>query len=117
MLFGLRIAFKEDFTAACAELVYSTKSRIPGEFTHPSVSNIDPDAQQLKNSKMHLRPVPTSAHCAKGIFVHKDLQNLSHVLFRYDTAKPLPHFSDPHKVLALSSKTFKIDVNDKKDLL
>ena len=119
VLLGLRTAIKEDINASCAELVYGSTLRLPGEFIHQSSSEVDPNLhtflQQLKNCMSDLRPVPTSAHCTKTVFLHKDLKNSSHVFLRCDALKPslAPNFSGPHKVLARNEKTFKIMVNDK----
>lgn len=124
VLLGLRSAFKEDLNASCAELVYGTPLRLPGEFFQPaqtSASGTDPQGlvTQLKQHMMALKPLPANSHCAKPVFVHKSLHTSSHVFLRRDATRKTfePVYSGPHLVKSRDAKTFRILVKDKETVV
>lgn len=79
VMLGLRSAFKQDLKATCAELVYGTPIRLPGDFLHPTKENATsttPDVNFVDTLKQHmanLSPIPTSRHIApsRSFFVPK----------------------------------------------
>ncbi|GBM02975.1 hypothetical protein AVEN_166049-1 [Araneus ventricosus] len=62
-----------------------------------------------------LRPIPMSQHCRRQVFVHKELNNCSHVLLRQDrlTKSLVPPYSGPHLVVSKASKHFTIQVGSR----
>lgn len=62
-----------------------------------------------------LKPVPTSAHGDKEIFLHKSLEDCTHVFVRKDhVLKPLQSsFSGPFQVVSKATKTYKVKMNGK----
>lgn len=118
VLLGIRTAFKEDLKGSSAELVYGEPLRLPGEFWEPSTgitSDISDFSARLKGFIEKLRPVPASRHCKPKVFVHKELENCSHVFLRDDTTRGslTPAYSGPHKVQVRGDKVFKILLNNK----
>ena len=59
-----------------------------------------------------LRPTPTARHSSPATFVHKDLQDYSHVFLRQDNVRRAlqPPYSGPHQVIARTDKTHTIVV-------
>ena len=59
-----------------------------------------------------LRPTPSARHSSPATFVHKDLQDSTHVFLRQDTVRRALHppYSDPHQVIARTDKTLTIVV-------
>lgn len=122
VLLGLRSALKEDIQSTCAEMVYGTPLRLPGEFLHPSVPNpTDPTSflTNLRKAMLALQPTPTSAHCKPHVFIHSSLDTCSHVFVRNDSIKPTltPLYDGPFKVLERSTKTYKIACNGRQPVI
>lgn len=118
VLLGIRSAFKEDLQASPAELVYGEPLRLPGEFYNPSVpstTDMSDFTARLRSFASKIKPVPTSHHDRKKIFVFKELATTEHVFLRDDASRaPLtPVYSGPHKVLERGDKYFKILVKGK----
>lgn len=114
VLLGIRSAHKEDLSASAFELVYGESLHIPGEFLIPATQRDDPlpFIQQLRRRMNQLRPTPATRHSTPASFVHRALQDSTHVFLRLDSSRRAlqPPYSGPHKVLARTDKTFKIDV-------
>ncbi|XP_066596932.1 uncharacterized protein [Prorops nasuta] len=103
VLLGLRTALKEDINATCAELVYGTTLRLPGEFFINQELPMEPQIF-LEKFRLHmrgLRPTPTAHHSKTKIFLLKGLKDCTHIFLRNDAVKkPLePPFSGPFKVI------------------
>ncbi|XP_055924624.1 protein NYNRIN-like [Argiope bruennichi] len=103
LLLGFRSVFKEDLQATTAELVYGKSLRLPGEFFDPIPGDTSPKqlVEDLKRHFATMRPVPTSCHGQRTIFVHPHLKVCSHVFVRHDSVrKPLQApYDGPYKVL------------------
>ncbi|GFY72802.1 integrase catalytic domain-containing protein [Trichonephila inaurata madagascariensis] len=91
VLLGLRSVNKEDINASAAELVYVTTIRLPSDFFQDKgTKNVSEFVQQLKQTMHNLKPVPTSSHGRKTVFVHPELAQCTHVFLRHDALrKPL----------------------------
>ena len=116
VMLGMRAAFKEDIKGTCAELVYGTPLRLPGEFLQPTNSTAeDPSEflQQLKSAMRNLTPRPTSAHSPPSHFIHPALDTCTHVFVRNDTTKPplAPPYDGPYEVISRTDKFFTVAVN------
>lgn len=116
VLLGLRTSLKEDIKTTCAELVFGTTLRLPGEFLIDYEGN---DTQQIYVQRLRtfmrgIRPVPTAHHSKARLFVHKNLYDCTHVFLKNDAKRSLEHpFEGPYKVIErVSDNVFKILVND-----
>ncbi|GFV19630.1 integrase catalytic domain-containing protein [Trichonephila clavipes] len=79
VLLGLRSVIKEDINAT-SELVYGTTIRLPSDFFQDTdTNNVSEFVQQLKQTMHNLKPVPTSSHGRKTVFVHPELSQCTHV--------------------------------------
>jgi hypothetical protein len=89
VLLGLRTAYKEELQSSAAELVYGEPLRVPGEFLVPAAPTVEPSIfiQQLRRFMDHLRPTPAARHASPPTFIHKDLQDSTHVFLRQDTIR------------------------------
>ncbi|XP_037931266.1 uncharacterized protein LOC119666063 [Teleopsis dalmanni] len=124
VLLGLRVSVKEDLGASAAEMIYGINLRLPGEFFEhntQSTSSTPPNQSNFLNKfREYLRevlPTPAAHHSNRPIFIHKELNNCSHVFLRSDhIRKPLePPYTGPCKVLnKISERLFTIEVGDKK---
>ncbi|XP_055929796.1 uncharacterized protein LOC129960402 [Argiope bruennichi] len=114
LLLGFRSVFKEDLQATTAELVYGKSLRLPGEFFDPTPGDASPKqlVDDLKRHFAMMRPVPTSCHGQRTIFVHPHLNVCSHVFVRHDgVRKPLQaSYDGPYKVLVRRQKTFDLEI-------
>ncbi|XP_055928532.1 uncharacterized protein LOC129959669 [Argiope bruennichi] len=114
LLLGFRSVFKEDLQATTAELVYGKSLRLPGEFFDPTPGDALPKqlVEDLKHHFATMRPVPTSCHGQRTIFVHPHLNECSHVFVRHDgVRKPLQApYDGPYKVLVRRQKTFDLEI-------
>jgi hypothetical protein len=114
VLLGLRTAYKEDLSSSVAELVYGEPLRIPGELLVQTTPQVDPSTftQQLRRRMVQLRPTPASRHATQATFVHKNLQDSTHVFLRQDAIRRAlePPYSGTHKVIARTDKTYKLVV-------
>ena len=114
VLLGIRTAYKEDLQSSTAELVYGETLRVPGELlasASPKVY-VSTFIQQRRRQMDHLSPTPTSRHLSPNTFVHKDLQDSTHVFLRQDIVRRAlqPAYSGPHQVIARTDKTHTIVV-------
>ncbi|GFR01843.1 transposon Ty3-I Gag-Pol polyprotein [Trichonephila clavata] len=117
VLLGLRTALKEDLQCTSAELVYGSTLRLPAEFFKTPSLNVDPH-EFLKNLRAvmdQLKPVATTSHGSKKVFVHPGLKTCSHVFVRHDPVKkPLQTpYDGPYLVLKRTEKMFTIEKNGK----
>ncbi|XP_067124772.1 uncharacterized protein [Centruroides vittatus] len=97
-------------------MVYGTHLRLPGEFfALESCSVIDPTSfvGQLRETMRNLRPVATTAHSKRAVFVHKELSTCSHVFIRRDTIrKPLqPIYDGPYEVISRQGTVYKVRID------
>jgi cleavage and polyadenylation specificity factor subunit 1 len=85
VLLGIRTSFKADLQASVSELVYGELLRIPGELLTPTADPVEPAhlIRQLRRHMARLRPVPAARHASPATFVHKGLQNCTHVFLRW----------------------------------
>lgn len=119
VLLGLRSTFKEDLGSTCAEMLYGTSLRLPGDFLQPSAapSGVNPAdfVKKLKDCMSALCPTPASSHNSKTVFVHKDLATSSHVFLRCDATRKTfePTYTGPHPVISRTAKNFRIRIGGK----
>jgi len=87
VLLGIRTAYKEDLQSSTAELVYGEHLRVSGKLLAAAFPNVEASAfiQQLRRQMDQLRPTTTARHSSPAIFVHKDLQDSTHVFLRQDS--------------------------------
>lgn len=76
VLLGLRSAFKADLGTTCAEMMYGTTLRLPGDLLVPSSTRpADPAefVERLRKDMQQMSPKPTSAHNHNKTFLHPQL--------------------------------------------
>lgn len=118
VLLGIRSAWKQDLQASAAELLYGEPLRLPNEFFNANLEPIVDMSDYLSRVRTFaqtIRPMPTSQHTEKAIFVFKDLATSEYVFLRDDAVRrPLqPSYSGPHKVLQRTPKTYTISIKGK----
>ncbi|XP_022909521.1 uncharacterized protein [Onthophagus taurus] len=87
VLLGNRSAWRDDFSATTAELVYNEPLRLQGEFLAPRESSGNKEgatnfSQELKKHFQQLQPIHGTRHGSKKNFVFRDLANYTHVWIR-----------------------------------
>ncbi|GBM75283.1 hypothetical protein AVEN_214603-2 [Araneus ventricosus] len=89
VLLGLRTAIQEDNNYSIAQIVYGERLRLPGEFSsEPSIRTaLEGFANNLQKQMETVGPRTTRRNSRRHIFVHKDLENCSHVFQRIDRVK------------------------------
>jgi hypothetical protein len=101
--------------ASVAELIYREPLRIPGEFLAASPTTRDPSEliTQLRRHFEHLLPFPAARQASPTVFVHKDLEDSTHIFLRQDAVRrPLyPPYSGLHRILARTNKTLRIAID------
>jgi hypothetical protein len=106
---GIRTSFKADLQASVAQLVYGEPLRIPGELLTPTA---DPAnlITRLRRHMARLRPVPASLHASSATFVHKDLNNCTHVFLCQDATRRAmePPYNGPYQVFSRRKKTLQL---------
>lgn len=120
ILLGLRTTYKCDINASPAEMVYGTTLKIPGQFLGNDEAEKLPEdefVKRLKETMTKLQPVQTSRHCKPSTFVHKSLQDCTHVFVRHDfLRKSLQSpYDGPFKVLERNEKSFKVQLDHRTD--
>ncbi|KAL4083017.1 hypothetical protein QTP88_028347 [Uroleucon formosanum] len=117
ILLGIRASVKEDIQSTPAEMVFGTTIRLPNEFFSTSKIQTDPMSfvTQLKNVMNCLRPVPTSNHSKKRVFVHKSLPLCKKVFVRVDRVKsPLERpYDGPYEVISRAEKNYVLRIKGK----
>lgn len=113
VLLGLRSSLREDTHTSTAEMVYGEVLRVPGDFFLPQrqvISENETFLSELRNKISNLAAIPKRERNQSKIFVHRELENCSHVFVRCDKiAKPLtPPYTGPFEVLERNEKYFKI---------
>ncbi|GFY70932.1 retrovirus-related Pol polyprotein from transposon 412 [Trichonephila inaurata madagascariensis] len=107
VLLGLHSVIKKDINAAATELVYGTTIHLPSDFFQVTGrNNVSESVQQLKQTMHNVKPVLTSSHGRKTVFVHPELSQCTHVFLRHDVLrKPLqPPYDGPFAVVKRSEK-------------
>ena len=103
VLLGLRSAYKDDFQACTAELVYGTTLCLPGQFFDVSArSSVNPTSDlvcKLKQTMQKLQTTPTKLH-TRTTYVSKKLDTCTHDFVRQDhVQKPLDMpYKGPYRV-------------------
>ncbi|GFY61071.1 integrase catalytic domain-containing protein [Trichonephila inaurata madagascariensis] len=88
VLLGLRSVIKEDINATATEMVYGTTIRLPIDFFQDTgTNNVSEFVQQLKQTMHNLKPIPTSSHGRKTVFLHSELSQCTHVFLRHDAIR------------------------------
>jgi hypothetical protein len=87
VLLGIRTAYKEDLQSSTAELIYDEPLRVPCELMVPAAPKVEASAfiQQLRRHRDQLRPAPAARHASTASFIHKDLQDSTHIFLWQDT--------------------------------
>lgn len=117
VLLGLRCTYKDDISATPAELVYGSTIRLPGEFfSKETVTKTAEDyVTKLRNVMQGIRPVQTSAHATRNVFVHPEMSKCTHVFVRNDAVKPplQPPYDGPYRILERTPKVWKLSIKEK----
>jgi len=115
VLLGICTAYKEDLQSSTAELVYGEPLRVPGELLAGASPKVEASTfiQQLRQQMGQLRPTPTARYSSPATFIHKDLQDSTHVFLRQDAVRRAlqPPYSGPHQVTSHTDKTHTIIVH------
>lgn len=119
VLLGLRTSYKPDLKCSSAEILYGAPLRVPGELLETTDHPADTETFILAQRRRlrDFRPQPTSHHIRRTPFVHRDLEDATHVFVRDDTVrKPFQHpYTGPHEVISRINErlyTIKINVRD-----
>ena len=83
VLFKLQTAYKEDFKASPAEIVFGEILRIPGEFFIEDVQQPDPEIFLEKHREIH-SICPTPHHTKTKMFIQECLYECSYVFLCLD---------------------------------
>ena len=122
VLLGIRTALKEDISTTCAEMVYGTTLRLPGEFFAPSSPTSLPDpsdfVSKLKSHFNSIRPTPPRETQRHSSLPH-GLSTATHVFVRHDgVRKPLqPPYDGPFLVLSRTDKHYTVQLNGRTDTI
>lgn len=115
ILLGLRSTFKEDVQCAPSEMVYGTTLQMPGQFfDKPLTSEVSTEfVKNLRDTMDEIRPKQTAHHGKRPVFVHKALDNCTHVFVRNDAVRKSlqPPYNGPFEVLQRREKCFKVRFN------
>lgn len=114
VLLGLRNSIKDDIKTSAAEMVYGTTLRVPGEYFAAEEQMGCPEmfAQKLRERMRRVRSKPTAHHIKPKIFIHKELEECTHVFVRVDRPRrPLEQpFEGPFKIIQrLTDFLYRID--------
>ncbi|GBN22484.1 Transposon Tf2-6 polyprotein [Araneus ventricosus] len=117
VLLGLRTAIQEDNNHSIAQIVYGESLRLPGEFfSEPSIRTASEGfANNLQKQMETVGPRTTRRNSSRHIFVHKDLENCSHVFQRIDRVKKQLESPNegPFPVIERQDKNFTINIKGK----
>ncbi|XP_054713064.1 uncharacterized protein LOC129222573 [Uloborus diversus] len=123
VLFGLRTAYKAYLAATAAEMVNGSSLRLPGEFFHPTDSNIALNPNQfmhkLRDCLFSLKSLPTTARSKRSVFAQKYLWTSTHMFRRIDSLRKSlePTYYGPYEVVSRQEKTFRIEINSKESVV
>ncbi|XP_018371359.1 PREDICTED: uncharacterized protein LOC108766518 [Trachymyrmex cornetzi] len=114
VLLGLRTCFKEDFKSSPAEMLYGSSLRIPGEFFLEEDLPANPEIflEKHRIAMRNIKSRPTSHHCNKTPFYHKNLFDCTHVWVRDDSVRKglQPPYSGPFRIIKrINDYLFTID--------
>ena len=115
VLLGIRTAIKEDLNATAAEMIYGSDIRLPAEFFVPAKQPANTEfANRLRERMNDIRPLPTSRHGEKKIFMFRNLGTSPYVFVRHDAiGGPLQPLYGSYQVIQRGEKTFTIRMKDK----
>ncbi|XP_037919513.1 uncharacterized protein K02A2.6-like [Hermetia illucens] len=118
ILLGLRSCYKDDLNASCAELMYGSTVRLPGEFFDDQTVDDNPAqfVNQLREQMRNIRPTQSAHHNKPVEFIHRNLSSATHVFLRDDRVRTSlsPPYSGPHPVIErITNRLFRIEVNGK----
>lgn len=114
VLLSLRSNYKEDIKTSAAEMVYGTTLKLPGEYfaSEDPIGCPQMFVEKLRKRMRQVRPTPTAHHVKNKVFIHKELEDCSHVFVRVDRPrKPLEQpYEGPFEVIdRLSEYLYKIN--------
>ncbi|GBM55290.1 Transposon Ty3-G Gag-Pol polyprotein [Araneus ventricosus] len=117
VLLGLRTGIQEDNNHSIAQIVYGESLRLPGEFfSEPSIRTASEGfANNLQKQMETVGPRTTRRNSSRHIFVHKDLQNCSHVFQRIGRVRKQLEspYEGPFPVIERKDKYFTINIKGK----
>lgn len=93
-------------------MVYGSPIRIPGDFFQEYATKLDADlpqfVSQLKQCMNRLKPVQYSHKAKERPFIHRDLNESTHVFVRVDRVKKAlePPYEGPYEVIERTPKFF-----------
>lgn len=119
VLLGIRSAPRDENGISCAEMVYGTCLRLPGEFFENAhaVTDTEEYVKNLRNAFRLVRPAPFLGRKKQHIFVHPDLSTCERVYVRVDRVRqPLEQpYEGPYRVVKRTKKYFTLLMNGKED--
>lgn len=120
VLLGIRAAPSDETGVSRAEVTFGKTLRLPGEFFNSPTDLLngkhDSYVSKLRQSLRHFRPMHRDRNQKGKIFIHKDLENVSHVFVRVDKVKdPLESpYEGPFRVLKRTPKWYLLQIDDEK---
>ena len=84
VLHGIRTTYKENLKSSATELVYGEPLQVLVELLVPAASKVKASLfiPQLHCHMNQMQPTPAARHSSLVTFVHKDLQDSTHVFLR-----------------------------------
>lgn len=120
VLLGLRATLRTDAGVSPAELTYGYNLRLPGDFFNTSIPTTTSDYSYINKIREAIelnRPQTATTHhnSKQPLFIHKDLQDCSHVFVRVDAIKkPLqPPYEGPYRVIKRTDKVYTIQLQNR----
>lgn len=116
ILLGLRSIILENLNASPAEFVYGSTIRLPFNYFETPKQIVPANqhnfVERLKEMMKDLQPVPSSNKSKQTIFIHKALNNCTHVFIRNDGVKKSlqPNYDGPYEVISRQPKYFLVKV-------
>lgn len=123
VMLGLRAACKSDSNVSASELALGHTIRLPGDFFDNSesvkVSDEPSYVNKVRKILNNLSPIPRGNSNDKKLFLHKDLNNCTHVFVRNDMVqRPLtPSYNGPYQVISRSPKSYVIRIADRQSTI
>ncbi|GFQ80573.1 reverse transcriptase [Trichonephila clavata] len=115
ILLGLHSAIKQDLGCSSAELVYGSLLKLPGELFFSTSNEIKHSEflRHLQKVICELRPILTTTHGRKTVFVASKLSSCSHVfIFKNAATSSLqPTYLGPYATKRRKEKYFDVDVD------
>lgn len=113
VLLGLRNVLREN-NLTSAQLTYGKNLNLPGDFFHNTVHRETDNyfVKELHNILENIKPCERKNVNNKKFFIHKELDNCTHVFVRIDHVKrPLtPPYNGPYKVIKKDVKYYTIEL-------